>query len=146
MPSVLRKLLTLDRRSFADLIAAQRALLRARRLVKRQPIGTLTIRDAGAASPPRGDVTRAKDIARAVSRAASYGLFRPFCLVRAIALRELLQQHGVSGSEIRIGVRSKHGEFSAHAWVLWGNEILGDDPHHVATFTEVDDIRVLGRP
>ncbi len=145
MPSVLRKLLSLDRQSFADLIAAQRALWRARRIIKRQPIGSLTIRDANAASIPRGDPTRAKDVARAIARASSYGLFRPFCLVRAIALRDLLQQHEISGSEIRVGVRWQGGEFTAHAWVRWGDEILGDDPHHVSTFTEVDDIRVLGR-
>jgi len=143
MPSALRKLLSLDPRSLADLIAAQSALLRARRLLKRQPIGSLTIRDAGVSPRPDGDPARARAVALAVSRAAAYGLFRPKCLVRAIALRELLGQHGVSGSEIRVGVRQRKGQFNAHAWVRWGDEILGDQPDHVATFTEVDDIRVL---
>ena len=143
MQSVLRKLFSLDSRSLADLVAAQRALLRARRLLKRQPIGSLTIRDTGVGASPAGDPDRARAVAQAVTRAATHGLFRPFCLVRALALRELLHQQGISGSEIRIGVRRRNGGFSAHAWVRWGDQILGDLPEHVATFTEVDDIRVL---
>ena len=57
----------------------------------------------------------------------------------------LLERADIHGSEIRIGVRRRDGVFAAHAWIRWNNEILGDLPAHVATFTEVDDIRVLGR-
>ncbi len=153
MPHALRKLASLDARAIADLVSAQVALLRARRLVKTQPIGSLTVRDAGTASDasssaapsgPAGDPARARAIALAVSRAADYGLFRPFCLVQALALRTLLERDGIRGSEIRVGVRHSDGKFAAHAWVRWGDLVLGDDPKHVATFTEVDDIRVLG--
>lgn len=153
-----RKIARLDARSVADVFAAQVALLRARHLVRTQPIGSLTVRSGGKDpsrdgsaqdAPTQGDATRA-DVARAdalalaVSRAADYGLFRPFCLVRALALRTLLERHGLPGSKIRIGVRTREGKFSAHAWIVWNDRVLGDDPKHVATFTEVDDIRVLG--
>ena len=43
------------------------------------------------------------------------------------------------------GIGAKPCQFNAHAWVRWSGQILGDLPEHVATFTEVDDIRVLGR-
>lgn len=116
--------------------------------MRTQPIGSLTARDAAAtlsapASPD--DRRRAGEIATAVRRAADFGLFRPFCLVRAMALRALLERANILGSEIRIGVRRRDGVFAAHAWIRWNNQVLGDLPSHVATFTEVDDIRVLGR-
>jgi hypothetical protein len=41
-------------------------------------------------------------------------------------------------------VRQRRGKFEAHAWVRWNDEVLGDVASHIATFTEVDDMRVLG--
>ncbi|MBX3173942.1 MAG: lasso peptide biosynthesis B2 protein [Gemmatimonadaceae bacterium] len=129
-----------------DVLAAQRALLAARRRLDREPVGSLTARRGDAPAPaPSGDATRARQIAAAVRWTARHGLFRPFCLVQALALQELLAAAGVRGSEIRVGVQRQDGQFAAHAWVRWNNEVLGDDPRHVATFTEVDDIGVLGR-
>ena len=147
MSRLLRKLAALDARRLADLLLAQWFLLRAGSLKHTHPIGSLTAHGATTAvtpAPVAGDPLRARALALAVSRAAEYGLFRPFCLVRAIALRDLLERYQIAGSEIRVGVRQKQGKFEAHAWVRWGNEILGDLPSHIATFTEVDDIRVLG--
>jgi hypothetical protein len=126
-----------------DLVAAQAALLRARRRLKHEPIGSLTERRQRHAAPARGDRARAEQLAAAVNGAARFGLFRPFCLVRAVALEDLLLREGITGSDIRIGVRRRDGVFAAHAWVRWGDVLLGDDVAHVATFTEVDDIRVL---
>lgn len=132
-------------RSLLDAARAQVALLRTQRRLRTQPIGSLTIREpAGAGAGRTGDPLRARAIARAVARASRYGVFRPFCLVQTLALQELLVREGIYGSEIRIGVRRRDGAFAAHAWVRWGDEILGDDPRYIATFTEVDDIRVLG--
>ncbi len=105
----------------------------------------MAIRAPTAANLISGDPARASAIGLAVERAAAHGLFRPFCLVRAMALRELLLSENILGASIRIGVRRQNGEFQAHAWVLWGTTVLGDRPAHVATFTEVDDLRVLGR-
>jgi hypothetical protein len=140
----LLKLASLDRRSFTDLLIAQLALIRAQWQVKRRPVGSLTIRGNAASLMVSGDPARASALALAVERASEHGLFHPFCLVRAIALRELLVKHAIRGSEIRVGVRRHNGNFGAHAWVRWGDQVLGDRPEHVATFTEVDDIRVLG--
>lgn len=133
-------------RGWRDLITAQFALLRAQWRVWREPVGTLVIRDEAARERPSGDTKRARELALAVERTAAFGLFRPYCLVRAIALRELLAHHGIRGSNIHVGVRRMNGEFNAHAWVRLGEEILGDRPEHVASFTEVDDMRVLRRP
>jgi len=146
MPPPLHKLLTLDGRGWRDLFRAQVALLRARRLLARQPIGTLAIRETVDAGAQQGDPDRAEAIARAVVRAADHGLFRPYCLVRALAIRQLLLDDGIRGASIRIGVRRRDGQFQAHAWVRWGDRILGDRAAHVAQFTEVDDLRVMGRP
>lgn len=148
MPSRLRKLAALDRRALLDLIAAQGALLAAEWQMRTRPIGSLTRRERGdveSRAPRPEDRPRAEAIATAVRRAADHGVFRPFCLVRAMALRTLLERAGIPGSEIRIGVRRRDGVFAAHAWIRWDNRVLGDIPAHVATFTEVDDIRVLGR-
>ena len=145
MASRLRRLLALDGRGWLDLFAAQVALLRAQWRLRREPTGSFVTRERVAPGPATGDPTRARALAKAVERAANHGLFRPFCLVRAIAIRDLLERHGIEGSSIRIGVRRLETEFNAHAWVRWGDETLGDRPSHVATFTEVDDIRVLGR-
>lgn len=124
---------------------AQTALLRAQWRLRRQPLGSLAIRDEAGPARTTGDPVRANALGLAVERAAEYGIIRPFCLVRAMALRELLQAEGIAGASIRIGVRRHGGEFQAHAWVLWGGTVLGDRPEHVARFTEVDDLIVLGR-
>lgn len=145
MPALARKLLRLDRRGWQDLLAAQRALIRAQWRLRTRPIGEFAIREPLGQADATGDGARAQEIAAAVTRAASYGLFRPYCLVRAVALRELLIANGVQGSSIRIGVRRESGTFQAHAWVRWGELVLGDRAEHVARFTEVDDLRVVSR-
>jgi Transglutaminase-like superfamily len=140
----LRKLLTLGAAGWRDLLRAQLALVRARRRLRTEPIGSLAIRDAVDPAQISGDPQRAESIALAVVRAANHGWFRPFCLVQSLALRELLVAEGIRGVSIRIGVRRRRGEFQAHAWVRWGDRVLGDTPEHVGTFTEVDDLRVMG--
>jgi len=145
MPTLVRKLLRLDRRGWRDLLAAQAALVRAQWRLHTKPVGSLAIREPNSPADVKGDPRRADEIATAVTRAASRGLFRPFCLVRALALRELLVANGILGSSIRVGVRREDGKFQAHAWIRWGDRILGDRPEHVARFTEVDDLRVVSR-
>lgn len=145
VPPPLHRLLRLRPREWQELIRAQFALLRAEWRLRREPIGSFVVRDPSASEVLAGDASRAREVARAVERAAEHGVFRPFCLVRAIAIRDLLERDAIRGSRIRVGVRREAGEFSAHAWVTWGTVVLGDRPEHVARFTEVDDIRVLGR-
>lgn len=144
MPALLRRLRTIGLRDAIDLVRAQGALLRARRLVATRPVGSLAIRANVAPESVIGDPERAHALALATRRAARFGLFRPYCLVQAIALRDLLESEGIRGSTIRVGVRRAAGTFEAHAWVLWGRHVLGDRPEHVRRFTEVDDLRVLG--
>lgn len=145
------------RRKLADRIAAQFALLRARRVLASAPIGALTERrraDRAAADATRSlgarwaqaqeQAPRARAIADAVRWTAAHGLFRPFCLVQSLAIQDLLRAAGIEGSEIRVGVRRDGSALKAHAWVRWHGEVLGDDPAYVSGFTEVDDIGVLG--
>lgn len=117
--------------------------MRAQWRVWRAPTGTLVTRDDTPAGGPVGDADRARAVALAVGRAAEHGLFRPYCLVRAVALQALLRANGIVGSVVRVGVTRLGDRFAAHAWVVWGDEVLGDLPEHVARFTEVNDLRVL---
>ena len=148
------------RRKIADRIAAQFALIRARRLLATAPIGALTKRRDGdaliastadrqhGAPEPNRSLTeaqpRATALADAVQWTAAHGLFRPFCLVQALALQALLASEGIEGSEIRVGVRRDGNSLKAHAWVRWNGQVLGDTPQYISAFTEVDDIGVLG--
>lgn len=141
----LRKLASLGVGGWRDLCRAQLALLRAQWRLRREPIGALAIRERSAPGEHGGLAGRAHAIALAVDRVARFGIFRPYCLVRAMALRDLLVREGIHGGSIRVGVRRHRGTFEAHAWVRWGDEVLGDLPEHVARFTEVEDLRVLLR-
>jgi hypothetical protein len=141
----LRKIASLSGAEWRDLMVAQVALLRAQWRVWRAPTGTLVVarEPAGEAAAAPGDRDRAYAIALAISRAAEHGLFRPFCLVRALALQSLLTASGIRGSDVRVGVRRENGAFAAHAWIVWRGDVLGDRPDHVAQFVEVEDLRVL---
>lgn len=143
MPARLRRALSFGPREWRDLWRAQVALLRAQHRLRREAIGSLAIRETFGSGDLAGDPARADALAHAVHRAAAYGLFRPYCLVRAMALRALLVEDGIRGASIRIGVRRTQGEFQAHAWIRWGERILGDEARTVARFTEVDDLGVM---
>lgn len=137
------KLARLSPRDWVDLLIAQLTLLRVHARLRWKPVGSLVMREAPARVGLDGQPERARAIALSVGRAAEHGVFRPRCLVRAIATRDLLNRNGILGSTIRVGVQRNNGRFLAHAWVMWGDHILGDDPQWVARFTEVDDLRVL---
>jgi len=145
-----------------NLLVAQFALLWAQALVWVRPLGQLV--DAGpdrATAPTPADqpgaaqavaevpplspeqLARAQGLALGVRRAAAYGVFRPLCLVRSVALNRLLDRNGIRGSRIRVGVRWAAGEFSAHAWVEHGSQVLGDDVDHVNRFASLSDVRLL---
>jgi hypothetical protein len=130
-------------REILELARAQLALLRAQRRVARSPLAELELREPWDADDARGTEERAAATVVAIRRASRRGLFRPTCLVEAVALRDLLRLRGVQGASIRIGVRSGQTEIEAHAWVRWRGRILGDDPAHVACYVEVEDANVL---
>jgi hypothetical protein len=140
------KLAKLSRREWAELLEAQAALISAQVIVWTRPRGRLVTstpavhgeRDVAGALDPR-----AERLALAIGRAAEYGVFRPLCLVRAVALNRMLERHGIHGSRIRIGVRMRGGRFAAHAWVEHRGRVLGDIDEHVGTFTQLTDVQMV---
>ena len=137
------KLLALDARDWRDLVRAQLALVHAQREMRSMPTGSM-VRDE---PEPQGEATGdriddARRIALAVSRAATFGVFRPKCLVKSRALRRILDDRGISGAQVRVGVQLTNGRFRAHAWVEYGGVVVGDDPAAVARFVQIPGIRV----
>lgn len=151
----LRKLTSLTRSEWADLARAQLALLAAQAAVWTRPTGQLVAGADGPAGRPErgadrpermGPTGRARDLALAVGRAAERGLFRPQCLVRALALQRLLAREGLGAARVRVGVRLAGARFDAHAWVEHEGEVLGDRTDYVATFSPLTDVRAVERP
>lgn len=139
-----------DRRwtELGDFVEAQLALLRAQYSLWTAPYGTLAARtipqSPGAALENGPERALSERLARAVSRAARMGVFRPRCLARSIALSRLLTAHGVHGHHIRVGVRRDDAAFTAHAWVQLGDSIIGDNPARTSTFIPLTDLRSIG--
>jgi hypothetical protein len=127
-----------------DVGEAQIALFRAQAMRWVRPLGQLVAladQPSPASAPSRREV--GERFAKAVNRAARYGMFRPKCLARAVALSQLLDAHGISGHCIRIGVRRADGTFTAHAWVELGAWILGDNHRHTASYVPLTKARVV---
>jgi transglutaminase superfamily protein len=123
---------------------AQLALLAAQCRLWLRPVGKLIVCGADIAASPltSEERTAAERVALAIDRASRRGLFRPRCLVRALALQRLLESRGITGSFVRIGVRRNHDTLLAHAWVEHSGVILGDRPAMVANFTVLTDARL----
>jgi hypothetical protein len=140
---VIGKLVRLSRTEWVELIQAQLALLWAQLLVWTRPTGKLIASSTSSNAEPAGELDpRAYRLALAVGRAAEHGVFRPLCLVRAVALNRMLEARHIRGSRIRIGVRRVNGEFTAHAWVEHGDVVLGDVESHVNRFTQLAEFQV----
>lgn len=150
---LLHKLATLSPREWVDLLQAQAALLAAQVLVWMRPTGQL-VSHAGSPEPvtvaesavESARMDRAQQLGLAVSRAGDYGVFRPLCLVRAVALHRMLEGHRIRGSRIRIGVRMRRGRFGAHAWVEYGGRVIGDSIEHVGSFAELAEVHLVDAP
>ena len=145
MRAIARKLVGLSPAELAELVRAQVALLGAQVTVWTRPVGQLVTNDSVAGVTEEGGEVDpvALRMALAVNRAAAYGVFRPLCLVRAVALNRMLETRGLHGSRIRVGVRRRRGRFAAHAWVEYKNQVLGDREEHVGTFAPLDDVQLL---
>jgi hypothetical protein len=134
----------LSGREWTDLAKAMLAILRAECALRIRSRGRLLAYnralEGDPASPDR--VRRAQELARAVTRAAEYGITHPKCLARSVALHRLLCSEGIAGSRIRIGVRPEAARLTAHAWVTLRDQVLGDDPAFVTRFTEIADARM----
>ena len=148
---LLHKLATLSPREWVDLLQAQAALMAAQILVWTRPTGQLVAHSAASAAQAASMETnveaarmqRAQQLGLAVSRAGDYGLFRPLCLVRAVAVHRVLERHRIRGSRIRIGVRMRRGRFGAHAWVEYGGQVVGDNTEHVGSFAELSEVQLV---
>lgn len=126
---------------------AQRTLLAARRDVARRPRGQLLHPHAastGAALAPC-DGAWVERIATAVDRVARFGLFRPTCLVRAVALERLLRDANAGDAAVRVGVHRHDDQLLAHAWIELDGRVVGDDPSFVRRFVPLHDFSALPR-
>jgi hypothetical protein len=121
---------------------AQWALLAARGTVRNRPIGSLATPTVGNPPADPARLPEARRLALAIVRAARFGVFRPQCLVRSVALSQMLADRRISGALVRVGIRRKNGEFSAHAWVELAGETLGDADDHVGSFVPMTNLDV----
>jgi hypothetical protein len=140
-----RRLARASRRELVDLLRAEWAIVRMRVRLLVVPQGELVrVGDASETSIiTQVDLARAAELALAVERAAENGPVSNTCLVRALAIRSLLQDDGIHGAIIRVGVRMAAGTFAAHAWVELAGTVVGDRREHVATFRVVDDVGLV---
>jgi hypothetical protein len=138
-----RRRLTL--RELRLLAEAQATLLHCQFKRWRRPVGQLLSTEPTTDTRPasRSELEEAALIGWAVSRASRYGLFRPRCLVRSLALQQLLKRRSIHGCELKIGVRLEYGQFSAHAWIEVNGRILADSVHLVRRFTPTTDLHLV---
>jgi hypothetical protein len=136
------KLSRLSVRDWRELFEAQWALLVAQVALRSRPTGALAmpVTTETAADPAR--IPDARRLALAMVRASRFGIFRPKCLVRSLALSRMLSARGINGGRVRVGVRRKDGQFLAHAWVELAGETLGDAEEHVETFVPLTNLDV----
>lgn len=135
-----------------DVLAAEWALLRAQLRVWTRPTGRLVrapLPADGARRPgaPAGDLEpHVRRATIALDRAVRRGPLRPGCLVRSLALADLLARRGVPEGCIRIGVRRGDGRLlDAHAWVELDGRVVGDDPRRVRGFVPLGTVVPAGR-
>ena len=126
------------------LALAQRELLRARRMCRNRPVGSL-VKVGGAVTPAEDspNLAEARGWAHAVDWVSRYGVFRPSCLIRSLAVVALLERAGIRGASIRAGVRRENNRFLAHAWVELGEAVLTDQRRYVAQFEPWADLRIF---
>ncbi len=63
------------------------------------------------------------------------------CLAQSLALLRVLARRGVA-TDLRIGVRTGHGQLMAHAWIEWNGHVLNDTEDALEPFARFD--RVVG--
>lgn len=138
------KLRQLSARAWIDLLQAQLALIAAQARVLFIPKGSLaSLSERSVQGEDRSKLPRARELALAISRAATFGVFRPACLPRSMALHALMERKGIHDGVIRIGVAVQGEKLHAHAWVEYAGEVLGDDPARVSDFAMLPGISVL---
>jgi hypothetical protein len=141
----MRRLLELSPREVGDLLVAQRIILVAWLQVRRQPTGELLrrVRQTPIADDRSLDERRLTRIAVAVDRVSRFGVVRPTCLVRAIALERLVRGGKSGAAVVRVGVLRDSDAFFAHAWIEIEGRVFGDEPAYVRRFTPLHDFSAL---
>ena len=139
-----RRLFNLTPTEAADLVVAQWNLLAALWTVRRRPPGEL-LRLVNEAPPDNGarNAAQLERLATAVDRVARFGVFRPTCLVRAVALERQIRRANAGPAVVRIGVRPVSGKLLAHAWIELDGRVVGDDPARVRRYTPLRDFSAL---
>ena len=141
--TVFGKLKRLRVSEYLDLFPALWALLAARVVVWTRPIGSLVAPRTEQNGPAVVAGDEALRWSRAIHRAAAYGPYRAKCLVRSIALKRMLDAHGVRGARVCVGVRQSGGKFMAHAWVDLAGRVLGDEEAGVRAFEQLSDVHLV---
>lgn len=131
-----------------DVGEAQMALLRAQALRWLRPVGkfvevTASVVAGGTLTSPIPAET-CRRVATAIDRAARYGIFRPLCLTRAVALSQMLDARGITGHHIRVGVRRDRESFVAHAWVELDQLVLGDTSINTLSYVPLTSVSRKG--
>jgi len=133
-----------------DVAEAELALFRAQAMRWVRPLGQLVAitNQPGArllSAPSAAHREMGERFAKAINRATRYGIFRPKCLARAVALSQMLDAHGIDCHCIQIGVRRVGGNFTAHAWVELGKWVLGDSDSSARSYVPLTEARVVSR-
>jgi hypothetical protein len=136
------KLARLSPRDWGDLLRAQWELLVAQQFVRSRPVGARATPATHGRGADLARLPEARRLALAVVRASRFGVFRPQCLVRSLALSRLLDARGITGYVMRVGVRGSGRDFLAHAWVELAGETLGDADEHVGSFVPLTNLEV----
>jgi hypothetical protein len=136
-------------RAAIDVLRAAVAVMGARRIVARRPIGELVARQNGETASMRHHSSSTLSSrarlegarwATAVDRALRVLPGDAACLVRATALRALLASHAVPDATVRIGVRRGSGAFAAHAWVEVSGTPIAEPEDVAGLFAPLDGV------
>jgi hypothetical protein len=75
--------------------------------------------------PVSFQLLQAKNIAKIVAVAANHGPYRANCLKKSLVTKWLLAKRGIQ-SDLKIGVNTDKGNFSAHSWIEFQGAVLHD--------------------
>ena len=79
----------------------------------------------------------ASEIARMVQAASRYGVMRPTCLEKSLALWWFLGRRGIASS-LRIGTRKNGNRLEAHAWIELGGRALNETGGPIPDYAPFD--------
>ena len=115
-----RRIRSLTRREWHDILRASLELARARSLIQTFDPRTLaSAQQAPHIDPPKTLLDR---VAWAVPAAASRVPWRSDCLVQALAAQNWLHAEGLQ-TQMHVGV-ARDEPFTAHAWLTCGNRVI----------------------